>query len=165
MSGTLSPPLLERNVFIMPTPKFCDLTPSDAAAQVKRMLGHAPSQQAAHTFWSNLTTLGQIQQNQRLEIDPQGVFRLESTSSRKLNTLSPFRSASRSITELHPFVLAVLYRAQIESSCPTPQLSKELGSRLAITENQPYSRDSNRRSSISQSVGFIAREGVVATPI
>jgi hypothetical protein len=153
----------------MPSLKFCDLPPSDAAAQVKRMLGHAPSQQAAHTFWMNLLTLGQIQQNQRLEIDSQGVFRLESTASRKLNTLSPFRSASRSITELHPAVLAVLYRAQIESFFPTPQLSKVLGSNrgyspLAITENQPYNRDGNRRSSFSRSVGAIAREGVVAPP-
>jgi len=144
----------------MPTPKFCDLTPSDAAAQVKRMLGHAPAQQAAHTFWSNLTTLGQIQQNQRLEIDPQGVFRLESTASRKLKTLSPFAS-SRSITELHPAVLAVLYRAQIESFFPTPQLSKVLGRNkgyppLAITENQSSKRDGNRRSSISRSIGFAA---------
>jgi len=149
----------------MPSLKFCALTPSDAAAQVKRMLGHAPSQQAAHTFWSNLTTLGQIQQNQRLEIDSQGVFRLESTASRKLNTLSPFRSASRSITELHPAVLAVLYRAQIESFFPTPQLSKVLGSNrgyspLAITENQPYNRDGNRRSSFSRSVGFVASRRV-----
>ncbi len=114
----------------MPSPKFCDLTPSDAALQVKRILGHAPSQQAAHTFWSNLTTLGQIQQNRRLEIDSQGVFRLESTASRKLKTLSPFAS-SRSITELHPAVLAVLYRAQIESFFPTPQLSEiEKGTQL-----------------------------------
>lgn len=145
----------------MPSLRFCDLTPSDAAEQVKRMLGHAPSQQAAHTFWRNLTTLGQIQQNQRLEIDSQGVFRLESTASRKLNTLSPFRSASRSITELHPAVLAVLYRAQIEAFFPTPQLSRELGSNggyspLTITENQPYNRDGNRRSSISRSIGFVA---------
>jgi hypothetical protein len=146
----------------MPSPKFCDLTPSDAAAQVKRMLGHAPSQQAAHTFWRNLTTLGQIQQNQRLEIDSQGVFRLESTALRKLNTL-PFRSASRSITELHPAVLAVLYRAQIEAFFPTPQLSKELGSKLPITE-YPSSRDGNRRTSISRSIGFVAGKGVVATP-
>ena len=144
----------------MPTPKFCDLTPSDAAAQVERMLGHAPSQQAAHTFWSNLTTLGQIQQNQRLEIDSQGVFRLESTALRKLKTLSPFAS-SRSITELHPDVLAVLYRAQIEAFFPTPQLSKVLGRNrgyapLAITENKPSKQDCNRRSSISRSIAFVA---------
>ena len=138
----------------MPSLRFCDLTPSDAAEQVKRMLGHAPSQQAAHTFWSNLTTLGQIQQNQRLEIDSQGVFRLESTASRKLKTLSPFAS-SRSITELHPAVLAVLYRAQIESFFPTPQLSKVLGSKLAITENQTYERDGNRRSIAHFEDGYV----------
>ena len=144
----------------MPSPKFCDLTPSDAAEQVKRMLGHAPSQQAAHTFWSNLTTLGQIQQNQRLESDSQGVFRLESTASRKLKTLSPFAS-SRSITELYPAVLAVLYRAQIESFFPTPQLSKVLGSKLAITENQTYNRDGNRRI-MRETV--VKDTGVVAPP-
>jgi hypothetical protein len=144
----------------MPSPKFCDLTPSDAALQVKRILGHAPSQQAAHTFWSNLTTLGQIQQNQRLEIDSQGVFRLESTASRKLKTLSPFAS-SRSITELHPAVLAVLYRAQIESFFPTPQLSKVIGSKLAVTENQTYERDGSRRSIVEK---FVKDTGVVAPP-
>ena len=142
----------------MPSPKFCDLPPSDAAVQVKRMLGHAPSRQSAHTFWSNLTTLGQIQQNQRLEIDSQGVFRLESTDSRKWKTLR--FASSRSITELYPDVLAVLYRAQIESFFPTPQLSKVLGSKLAVY--QPYTRDSNRRSSISRSVGFIDRESTIS---
>jgi hypothetical protein len=60
-------------------------------------------------------------------------------------------------------VLAVLYRAQIESFFPTPQLSKELGSKLPITE-YPSSRDGNRRSSISRSIGFVAGKGVVATP-
>jgi hypothetical protein len=128
----------------LPSLKFCDLTPSDAAAQVKRMLGHAPSQQAAHTFWRNLTTLGQIQQNQRLEIDSQGVFRLESTASRKLNTL--FREASRSITELHPAVLAVLYRAQIECFYPTPQVCNVLGRNLDFSQFVPH-RSSQRRHS------------------
>jgi hypothetical protein len=145
---------------MMPSPKFCDLLPTDAAVEVKRMLGHAPSQQAAHTFWSNLTTLGKIQQNQRLEIDSQGVFRLESTASRKVKTLSPF-GGSRSITELYPDVLRVLYRAQIESFFPTPQLSKVLGSKLAITENQTYNRDGNRRSIVEK---FVEDTGVVAPP-
>ena len=128
----------------MPSLRFCDLTPSDAAAHVKRMLGHAPSQQAAHTFWRNLTTLGQIQQNQRLEIDAQGVFRLESTASRRLNTL--FREASRSITELHPAVLAVLYRAQIECFYPTPQVCNVLGRNLDFSQFVPH-RSSQRRHS------------------
>ena len=146
----------------MPSLRFCDLTPSDAAAQVKRMLGHAPSKQAAHTFWSNLTTLGQIQQNQRLEIDSQGVFRLESTASRKLNTLSPFTSASRSITELHSAVLAVLYRAQIECFYPTPQVCNVLGRNLDFSQFVQH-RSSQRRHSdavLQQPAGFgqITRE-------
>jgi len=140
----------------MPSLKFCALTPSDAATQVKRMRGHAPSQQAAHTFWMNLLTLGQIQQNQRLEIDSQGMFRLESTASRKLNTLSPFRSASRSINELHPAVLAVLHRAQIECFYPTPQVCNVLGRNIDFSQFVQH-RSSQRRHSdavLQQPAGF-----------
>jgi len=140
----------------MPSLKFCALTPSDAAAQVKRMLWRASSQQAAHTFWMNLLTLGQIQQNKRLEIDSQGMFRLESTASRKLNTLSPFTSASRSITELHPAVLAVLYRAQIECFYPTPQVCNVLRRNLDFSQFVQH-RSSQRRHSdgvLQQPAGF-----------
>ena len=108
--------------------RFCDLTPKEAATTVESMRRDASavdSKQAAQTFLHNLRTLGRIQQNQRLEIDAQGNFRLESTTSRKFAI-----NRSRSITVLHPFVLQVLYRAQIECFYPTPQVCNVLGKNL-----------------------------------
>lgn len=108
--------------------KFCDLTPQRAARKLESMMRDAAavgSKQAAQTFCHNLRTLGRIQQNQRLEIDAQGNFRLESTTSRKFAI-----NRSRSITVLHPLVLQVLYRAQIECFYPTPQVCNVLGKNL-----------------------------------
>ena len=113
------------------------------------------SKQAAQTFLHNLRTLGRIQQNQRLEIDAQGNFRLESTTSRKFAF-----SRSRSITVLHPFVLQVLYRAQIECFYPTPQVCNVLGKNLDVSGFAQHGSRQRRHSDavLREGFGWITQE-------